>query len=561
MPGLSLLTLNIANPSRERATTQLAWLAARPEHVLVPTETKASDGCRLLAEAFHTASYTVQYSQPALFAALLAPAALSLLTTTFTEIKERARAFGVLGAIVGSGAAIGLMLGGLLTEYFSWRWTLYVNDLIAIFVLAGAIAFLRRSVPANRPRLDVPGVVLVSAGLFCLVFGFANADADSWGNPMVWGFLTAGPALLLAFFLWQARAHPPLLPLRILADRDRGAAMAAVLIVSAGMFGVFLFLTYYLQDTLGYSPLRNGLAFLPMVGMVMLISQLTTNWLAPRLGPKVIIPLGLLLAAIGVIGLTRLDLHSTYSAHVLPPLLLIGAIDKRVVINPRQAERLLAGVAAQKIDGQPRRSSGPILKAFFGVMYYSALRPEEAAMLSKADLQLPESGWGELLPSPTAPIAGAAWTDSGARRDRRQLKQRARGEVRTVPSPPPLTALLHVHLTEFGTAADGRLFRSLAGGELAESTIARCGIRRARRPLCLRNTRRRWRDGRTTCGTRACPPGSRQASHRHSAPNGPVTPWQYCTRSTPRSSPHLRLPPTSASRKRSDGLTRSPERP
>jgi EmrB/QacA subfamily drug resistance transporter len=260
-----------------------------------------------------------------LFAALLAPAALSLLTTTFTETRDRARAFGVFGAIVGSGAAIGLTLGGLLTEYFSWRWTLYVNDLIAVFALAGAIVFLRRSIPANRPRLDVPGVVLVSAGLFCLVYGFANADTDSWGNPMVWGFLAAGAALLLAFFRWQARAHPPLLPLRVLADRDRGAALATVLIVSAGMFGVFLFLTYYLQGTLGYSPVRNGLAFLPLVGMIMLISQLTTNLLAPRLGPKVIIPLGLLLAAIGVTGLTGLDPHSTYAAHVLPPLLLIGA--------------------------------------------------------------------------------------------------------------------------------------------------------------------------------------------------------------------------------------------
>jgi len=151
----------------------------------------------------------------------------------------------------------------------------------------------------------------------------------------------------------------------------------------------------------------------------------------------------------------------------------VRAIDKRVVINPQQAERLLAAVADQKIDGQPRRSSGPMIKAFFGAMYYAALRPEEAVMLGKADLQLPESGWGELLPSQTAPIAGAAWTNSGDRRDRRQLKQRAKGEVRSVPSPPPLTALLHEHLTEFGTAPDGRLFRSLAGGELAESTIAR----------------------------------------------------------------------------------------
>ncbi|HEV7831232.1 MAG TPA: tyrosine-type recombinase/integrase [Pseudonocardiaceae bacterium] len=151
----------------------------------------------------------------------------------------------------------------------------------------------------------------------------------------------------------------------------------------------------------------------------------------------------------------------------------VKAIDKRVVINPDHARALLAAVASQQIDGQPRRSSGPMLMAFFAVMYYSGLRPEEAAMLRKADLQLPESGWGELLLSETAPTAGAAWTDSGARRDRRQLKQRGKGEVRPVPCPPPLTTLLHDHLARHGTATDGRLFRNLTGGDLAESTVAR----------------------------------------------------------------------------------------
>ncbi|MFC6868396.1 tyrosine-type recombinase/integrase [Haloechinothrix salitolerans] len=151
----------------------------------------------------------------------------------------------------------------------------------------------------------------------------------------------------------------------------------------------------------------------------------------------------------------------------------VRAIDTRVVINPRQASELLAGVEAQQMPGQPRRSSGPRLVAFFAAMYYSALRPEEAAMLSKQDLDLPEVGWGKLLLSQTAPIAGGAWTDSGQRRDRRQLKQRGVGEVRSVPCPPPLTALLHQHLEKFGTAADGRLFRNLTGGDLAESTIAR----------------------------------------------------------------------------------------
>ncbi|WP_236793224.1 tyrosine-type recombinase/integrase [Amycolatopsis sp. GM8] len=149
------------------------------------------------------------------------------------------------------------------------------------------------------------------------------------------------------------------------------------------------------------------------------------------------------------------------------------AIDKRVVINPTHATKLLAAVEAQKVEGQPRRSAGPGLVAYFGAMYYGGLRPEEAAMLRKGDLALPEKGWGELLLSESAPIAGAAWTDSGTRRDRRQLKQRGRGEVRTVPCPPQLTELLHAHLERFGTASDGRLFRSLLGKDLAESTVAR----------------------------------------------------------------------------------------
>jgi EmrB/QacA subfamily drug resistance transporter len=259
------------------------------------------------------------------FGALLAPAALSLLTTTFTDPRERARAFGVYGAVAGSGAAIGLILGGLLTEYLDWRWTLYVNDAIAVIALAGTIVFISRSVPAHRPKLDVLGVVLVSGGLFCIVFGLANAETHPWSDWMTWGFLAAGAVVLLAFFLWQARVTHPLLPLRVLADRNRGAAFLTVLVASAGLFGVFLFLTYYLQGTLAYSPVKNGLAFLPMVGALMAVAQLSTNWLVPKIGPKVVVPVGMLLAAGGMVWLTRLGLHSTYPAHVLPPLLVIGA--------------------------------------------------------------------------------------------------------------------------------------------------------------------------------------------------------------------------------------------
>jgi EmrB/QacA subfamily drug resistance transporter len=260
-----------------------------------------------------------------LFGALLAPTALSLLTTTFTESKERAKAFGVFGAIAGSGAAVGLMLGGLLTEYLDWRWTLYVNVLIAIFALAGAVLLVPRSVPVARPKLDVAGVLLVSAGLFCIVFGFANAETHPWRDWMTWGFLVTGAIVLVVFFIVQGRGPHPLLPLNVLADRNRAAALATVFITSAGMFGVFLFLTYYLQGTLGYSPVTNGLAFLPMVGVLMVTAQVATNLLVPKIGPKVVVPVGLLLGAIGMVWLTRLDLQSTYATHVLPPLLVIGA--------------------------------------------------------------------------------------------------------------------------------------------------------------------------------------------------------------------------------------------
>jgi EmrB/QacA subfamily drug resistance transporter len=258
------------------------------------------------------------------FGALLAPTALSLLTTTFTGSKERARAFGVFGAIAGSGAGIGLILGGVLTEYLDWRWTLYVNDVLAVFALVGVIMFVPRSAPAARPRLDVPGVLLVSIGLFCIVFGFANAETHPWSDWMTAGFLAAGVVVLAAFFVWQGRARHPLLPLTVLADRNRGAAFSTVFIASAGMFGAFLFLSYYLQATLGYSPVDTGLAFLPLVGALIVTAQLTINVLVPRVGPKVVVPVGLLVGALGMVWLTRLDLVSTYAGQVLPPLLLVG---------------------------------------------------------------------------------------------------------------------------------------------------------------------------------------------------------------------------------------------
>ncbi len=260
-----------------------------------------------------------------MFGALLAPSALSLLTTTFSDPKERGKAFGVFGAIVGAGGAIGLLLGGLLTEYLSWRWCLYVNLVFAAIAAAGASVLLRRQPSPDRPRLDLPGVLTVSGGMFCIVYGFSNAATHNWHTPSTWGFLAAGVGLLAVFAWWQTRAPAPLLPLRIVLDRNRGGAYLSVLIAGSGMFGIFLFLTYYLQVTLHYSPVVTGVAFLPMIALIMVSANLATIVLMPRFGPRPLVTGGMLLAAAGMVWLTRIGIHSSYAADVLPPLIVTGA--------------------------------------------------------------------------------------------------------------------------------------------------------------------------------------------------------------------------------------------
>ena len=290
------------------------------------------------------------------FGALLAPTALAVLTTTFTIPKERARAFGVFGAIAGAGGAIGLLLGGILTEALNWRWNLYINVFIAAVALVGAllyIPFMARTGP--RPKLDIPGTILVSAGLFGLVFGFSNAETDGWDSPLTWGMLLGALVLLGAFVLWQLRAAHPLLPLSIVMDRNRGAAYLSVMIAGAGMFGIFLFVTYYLQLTLGYSPIQTGLAFLPMIAMLILAAQLGTNIFVPRFGPKVLVPIGMVLGATGMVWLTFLNESSIYVANVMPPLMLIGFAMGTVMPASMQTatlgvDRHFAGVASATVN-------------------------------------------------------------------------------------------------------------------------------------------------------------------------------------------------------------------
>jgi EmrB/QacA subfamily drug resistance transporter len=258
------------------------------------------------------------------FGALLAPAALSLLTTTFTDARERGKAFGVYGAIAGGGGAVGLLLGGVLTEYLSWRWCLYINLGFAIPAALGGLLLLQHHVPTVRAKLDVPGTLTAVGGLLALVYGLTKAQTDGWGAATTLGFLAAAAVLLTSFVLIQRRSAHPLLPLRVVLDRNRGGAFAAVGLVGAGMFGVFLFLTYYLQQTLGFTPVETGLGFLPMIGALMLTSTLTSTAVLPRVGPKPLITTGMLLAAAGMVLLTQVGVESTYAAHILPGLIVIG---------------------------------------------------------------------------------------------------------------------------------------------------------------------------------------------------------------------------------------------
>ena len=258
------------------------------------------------------------------FGALLAPSVLALLTTTFTDPGERGRAFGIYGAIAGAGGALGLLLGGILTSYASWRWTLFVNLVFAATAITGAVLWLKRDDGADHDPLDLPGLFLVAGGLFSLVFGFSHAETTAWSNPFTIGFLVAGAVLLTVFSYVETRARYPLLPPRVVLNRTRGGSALAMLFASVGIFGVFLFLTYYLQGTLGFSPVKSGVAFLPLVVALAGTAQVSNQILLPRFGPKPIVPIGLLVSAAALFGLHLVGLHSSYVSHVLPYLLLLG---------------------------------------------------------------------------------------------------------------------------------------------------------------------------------------------------------------------------------------------
>jgi EmrB/QacA subfamily drug resistance transporter len=256
--------------------------------------------------------------------ALLAPSALSLLTVTFAGSTDRAKAFGIFGAIAGGGASVGLVLGGVLTQTLSWRWCLYVNVLIAIPTVLVALRLLQNHPPEGRPRIDIPGVLLACAGLFALVYGFSNAETHSWTAPLTIVSLAASVVLLVAFVAVERRKADPLLPLHIVRDRARGGAYLSILLAGAGVFAVFLFLTYYMQENLGFSPIKTGLSFLPLTAALVITSTTVQTKLVYRTGAKPLVAVGMALGVIAMLLLTRLTPGASYVSHVLPALVITG---------------------------------------------------------------------------------------------------------------------------------------------------------------------------------------------------------------------------------------------
>ncbi|MEU4891027.1 MFS transporter [Streptomyces sp. NPDC044780] len=331
------------------------------------------------------------------FGALLAPSALSLLAVMFTDPKERAKAFGVFGAIAGGGGAVGLILGGVLTEYMDWRWTFFVNIPFAVIAAVGAIAVIREPVESrNSSRLDIPGVLLATSGLVALVYGFTRAESDGWSAGPTVGLFIAAAVLLIAFVAVESRVRAPLLPLRVVADRNRAGVYASLGLAVIGMFGLFLFLTYYMQVVKGFSPVKTGFAFLPMVaGMITGSTQIGAR-LMTRVPARLLMGPGFLVASVGMLLLTRIDLDTSYPALILPGFLLLGlgmgtAFMPAMSLATHGVEPRDAGVASAMVNTS-QQVGGAIGTALLNTIAASATtdyaRSHMAAAPSRKALEL-----------------------------------------------------------------------------------------------------------------------------------------------------------------------------
>jgi EmrB/QacA subfamily drug resistance transporter len=310
------------------------------------------------------------------FGAILAPSALGLLTVTFQGSPDRPRAFGIFSAIAAGGASVGLLLGGVLTQAISWRWSLYVNLVIALPTAIVALRLLRNERQPGHPRIDLPGVATSSGGLFALVYGFSSAETGSWSDPVTIAALAISAVLLSSFVAIERRVANPLLPVHIVWDRARGGAYATIALAGSAVFAVFLFLTYYLQQNLGYSPLKTGLAFLPMTAMIVLTATTVQTRVLPRTGAKPLVMTGMALGMVAMILFTQLTPQGAYASHVLPGLLLTG-IGMGCVFAPAFSTATLgvrsedAGVASAMVNTS-QQVGGSVGTALLSTIFASA---------------------------------------------------------------------------------------------------------------------------------------------------------------------------------------------
>jgi EmrB/QacA subfamily drug resistance transporter len=319
------------------------------------------------------------------FGALLAPSALGLLTVTFQGSPDRPTAFGIFGAIAGGGASLGLLLGGALTQLLSWRWCLYVNVLIAVPTTIAALRLLANHGASKRDPIDVPGVLTSALGLFALVFGFSNAETHSWGATATIVALAASPLLLTAFVLIERRAEYPLLPMHIIWDRARGGAYTTIALAGAGVFAVFLFLTYFLQQQLGLSPLSTGLAFLPLTGVLVITSTTVQTRVIQHTGVKPLVLVGTTLGALAMFLFTRLSPGSSYAGNVLPGLLVLG-LGMGCIFAPTFSTATLgvdgreAGVASAMVNTS-QQIGGSVGTALLSTIFASAVASYAVGLL------------------------------------------------------------------------------------------------------------------------------------------------------------------------------------
>ena len=338
--------------------------------------------------------------------AVIAPTALALITTNFPEGGERNRAFSVYAAMAGAGSAVGLLLGGILTTYVSWRWCFFVNVPIGIVVAAAAPRVLAES-PRRPGRIDVAGAVTGTGGVALLVYGLSKAatGADGishWGDAQVLASLAASVVLLVSFVLIEMRSSRPLLPMRVLADRNRSGAYLIMLCVATGLFGLFFFLTLFIQTVLGYSAIRAGIAYLPFAVGVVIASALASQ-LVPRIGPRPLIVAGSAMVAGGMFWFSRLTEHAGYASHLLGPQ-LVSSFGLGLVFVPLALVALHnvaeqdSGVASSLLN-TAQQVGGAIGLALLGTVAWTAVAnsvrtqvAHAAAAAAKAGQPLPKPG-------------------------------------------------------------------------------------------------------------------------------------------------------------------------